>query len=193
VVEAVSVSLEQLVSDIADACVAIDRSGIPFKTFRPGVGPYGEPQLVKLVAAHLNNIPLYAGRTNSERTPDLLVAGVWALEFNIARPYGDNGLEAENWSVNLLHPYPDNESIFGNCLDLAAWQGPERRAAIVIGFEHDPAKTPLDPLFRAFEAIASQQLPVALSARCEAVRRGLAHPVHQVVRVAGWEVPPLTL
>lgn len=186
------VTLEQLVSDIADACVAVDRSGIPFKNFQPGVGPYGESQLVKLIAAHLNRLPVYEGRLRTMQTPDLLLSGLWALEFKIAHPYRDNGLETENWSVNLLHPYPGNDSFFGDCLDLAAWQGAESRAAIVIGFEHDPAKTSLDPLFQAFEAIAAQQLPFAISARSEAARRGLVHPVHQVVRVAGWQVPPFT-
>jgi len=186
------VSLERIVSDVADACVKIDGSGVPFKTFRMGVGPYGEPQLVKLLAYHLNALPSYAGRARSKRTPDLLAAGLWALEFKIARPFGDNGLEAENWSVNLLHPYAGNVSVFGDCLKLAAWEGSERRAAIVIGFEHDPARIPLDPLFRAFEALAGQLLPFAISSRCEASRSGLVHPVHQVLRVAAWEVPRAT-
>jgi len=182
-------SLGQIVSDIADACVKIDTSGVPFKSFRMGVGPYGEPQLVRLLADHLNKIPDYAGRARTKRTPDLLITERWALEFKIARPFGDNGLEAENWSVNLLHPYTGNVSVYGDCLKLANWDGSEQRAAVVIGFEHDPAKISLDPLFRAFEAIATQLLPVEISPRCEKIRHGLVHPVHQVLRVAAWEVP----
>jgi hypothetical protein len=46
--------LDTVVMDVADALVAVDRSGQPFKQFRPGVGPYGEPQLVRLIAAHLS-------------------------------------------------------------------------------------------------------------------------------------------
>jgi len=183
------VSLERIVSDVADACVKIDGSGVPFKTFRMGVGPYGEPQLVKLLAYHLNALPSYAGRARSKRTPDLLIVGLWAIEFKIARPFGDNGLEAENWSVNLLHPYPGNVSVFGDCLKLSEWDGPERRAAIVIGFEHDPARISLDPLFLAFEALSTQLLPFEISKRSETTRRRLSHPVHQVLRVAAWEVP----
>jgi hypothetical protein len=45
--------LLQVVSDIADILVAIDSCGVAFKDFQPGVGPYGEPQLVKLVADRL--------------------------------------------------------------------------------------------------------------------------------------------
>lgn len=111
--------LDQLVSDIADGCVAVDKSGIPFRTFNKGVGPYGEPQLVKLLANYLNDLPSYAGNAKSKRSPDLLILGNWALEFKIVRPFGDNGLEAENWSVNLLHPYPGNTSLFGDCLKLS--------------------------------------------------------------------------
>jgi hypothetical protein len=53
--------IEAVVEDIADVLKRIDSSRLPFKKFQPGVGPYGEPQLVKLVAAGLNNIEQYAG------------------------------------------------------------------------------------------------------------------------------------
>jgi len=103
--------------------VTIDLTAPAFKSFQPGVGPYGEPQLVKLIAAFLNGLSAYEGNPKSKRTPDLLVEGLWALEFKIARPSGDNGREAENWSVNLLHPYDGNVSVFGDCLKLAQWKG----------------------------------------------------------------------
>ena len=181
--------MQQLVEDVADACAGIDASGVPFKAFRPGVGPYGEPQLVKQVAGYLNALPAYRGRAASKRTPDLLISGLWALEFKIARPFGDNGAEAENWSVNLLHPYPGNVSVFADCLKLRIWAGIERRAAIVVGFEHATPIIPLDPLFDAFEAVAARLLPFSIAARSEARRTDLRHPVHAVVRVVGWEVP----
>jgi hypothetical protein len=181
--------LQQLIEDIADACVAIDASGVAFKAFQPGVGPYGEPQLVKQVAQFLNARPAYLGKAASKRTPDLLIRGSWALEFKIARPFGDNGLEAENWSVNLLHPFPGNVSVFGDCLKLRAWSGVERRAAVVVGFEHASPQISLDPLFQAFEAIAARLLPFPVSDRVETRRYGLRHPVHSVLRVVGWEVP----
>lgn len=183
-------SLDQLVADIAEACSAIDATAPAFRAFKQGVGPYGEPQLVKLIAQDLNRRPQYAGKAASKRTPDLLISGQWALEFKIARPFGDNGLEAENWSVNLLHPYEGNVSVFADCLKLARLVGPERRAVVVVGFEHDPPQISLDRLFQAFEAIAGALLSFPLSARVEVTRRGLRHPVHQLLRVAAWEVPP---
>jgi hypothetical protein len=79
--------LESVIQDVADVLKGIDGSGEAFKNFQPGVGPYGEPQLVKLVAQHLNDIPAYSHGVKTMRTPDLLIAGHWALEIKLARPF----------------------------------------------------------------------------------------------------------
>jgi hypothetical protein len=71
-------------------------------------------------------------------------------------PYGDNGREAENWSVNLLHPYQGKVGLIGDCLRLQKLGGPERKAAVVIGYEHSPPKIPLSPLIDAFELVATR-------------------------------------
>jgi len=180
--------LQQVVADIADALVRIDSSREPFRGFQPGVGPYGEPQLVRLIANYFNELPRYWGVAKTKRTPDLLLPGNWALEFKIARPYGDNGKEAENWSVNLLHPYAGNVSTIGDCYKLAKWLGDERRGIVVIGYEHVPPEINLGPLVDAFECVAKQVAAIQLGPRLELRREGLIHPVHQAVRVFAWEV-----
>jgi len=91
------VELSQVVDDIVSALTAVDARGIAFKQFQPGVGPYGEPHLVREVARYLNTLPPYRESARTMRTPDLLIPGEWALEFKIARPFGNNGQEAENW------------------------------------------------------------------------------------------------
>jgi len=182
------IALQEIVNDIADALVSIDASEPPFKNFQSGVGPYGEPQLVKLIATRLNHLPKYRGGAATRRSPDLLIPGEWAIEFKIARPFGDNGKEAENWSVNLLHPYPGNVSLIGDCYKLRARTGVERRAVVVIGYEHDPAKIDLTPLVKSFEAIAKEVAIVGLSDRIEVRRAKLVHPIHQVARVFAWQV-----
>lgn len=88
------------------------------------------------------------------RAPDLLIPGLWQSEFKIARPFGDNGKLAEHWSENLLHPYPGNTSMLGDCLKLKLSPGPERRAVVALGFEHNPELVDLDILDRAFELLA---------------------------------------
>lgn len=180
--------LEEVVRDVAAALVSIDSCGIPFKHFHRGVGPYGEPQLIAAVAKYLNSLTPYDGSVQTKREPHLLIAGQWALEFKLARPFGDNGKEAENWSVNLLHPYSGNISLVGDCLKLSARKGPERNAVIVVGYEHSPPKIQLEPLLGAFELIATKIARARIGKRIEIVHTGLSHPVHQQFVLAAWEV-----
>lgn len=182
------IELRQVVQDFSDCLVEIDLSGARFKEFNPGVGPYGEPQLVKAVAAGLNLKPPYAGLASTKRTPDLLIKGEWAIEVKITRPYGDNGREAEDWSVNLLHPYEGNISLIGDCFKLVQREGCEQKAALVIGYEHTPPLIDLSRLFTAFESLAGTVCGIQLGDRVEIVRTGLRHPVHQQFRIAAWEV-----
>jgi hypothetical protein len=180
--------LAPVIDDVLSALVAVDDSREPFKRFQAGVGPYGEPQLLRLIAQHLNEFGAYPALVVTRRTPDLLIPGEWALEFKITRPFGDNGREAENWSVNLLHPYPGNVSSIGDCFKLLALDGPERRAVVVIGYEHTPAIIDLTPLVDSFEVVARNVASVSLSQRIEKRHAGLVHPVHQAVRIFAWEV-----
>ena len=183
--------LEQIIDDVGLALSKIDQSGARFKQFQLGVGPYGEPQLVGAVANHLNVLPGYNRAVRTKRTPDLLIPGAWALEFKLARPFGDNGREAENWSVNLLHPYAGNVSLIGDCLKLQKLGGKERKGVVVIGYEHTPPQIPLAPLIDSFELVATKVAGVRLGPRHQIIRLGLCHPVHQQALVAGWEVLPI--
>jgi hypothetical protein len=117
-----------------------------------------------------------------------LIPHHWALEFKLARPFGDNGKEAENWSVNLLHPYEGNISLIGDCLKLQKLAGPERKGVVVIGYEHTPPKIRLAPLLDSFELLASRVAVVQLGHRIQLVRLGLCHPVHQQLLIAAWEI-----
>jgi hypothetical protein len=180
--------LHTVIASVADALASIDASRVPFRAFQPGVGPYGEPQLVREVSRLLNLQPSFQGITLTKRTPDLLVSGHWGLEFKIVRPYGDNGQQAENWSVNMLHPYSGNASALGDCLKLLSLDIPERKAVVVVGYEHDPPQISLKPLIESFELIASQVLRIQLGQRVAEIRKPLVHTVHQRVTVFAWEV-----
>jgi hypothetical protein len=46
----------------------------------------------------------------------------------------------------------------------------------------------LDPAVSAFELIALKILKIKLGPKCHAVRENLVHPVHQILRVFGYEV-----
>src|SRR5207244_2885361 len=151
-----------VVNDVVEGLIVLDGCGVPFKQFRQGVGPYGEPELVGAVARYLNTLSVYRGAVRTKRTPDLLIPGKWALECKIARPFGDNGKEAENWSVNLLHPYAGNVSVIGDCLKLQKLNGAERKAAVVVGYEHTPPQISLEPLLDAFEIVATRVARIRL-------------------------------
>ncbi len=182
--------LQDVVADVTNGIAALDAAGHRFRNFQPGAGPFGEPQLVKLIAIHLNTLEKYRGTVQTKRCPDLLIPNEWAIEFKIARPFGDNGKQAENWSVNLLHPYQGNVSSIGDCYKLLALDIPERKAVFVIGYGHTPPQIDLTPLVESFEAIARHVAQVKLGPRVERRHDGLIHPVHQTVRLFAWEIPP---
>ena len=144
--------LEEVTSKIANVLKDFDSTYPVFKNFNPGIGPFGEPQLVSEISNRLNKEGLKA---STHRTPDLKLED-YAIEVKIARPFGDNGKVAENWSVNLRHPYEGNVSAIGDIFKLRNYKGAERRAIFVIGYEHSTPKIPLEPLILAFEAIARE-------------------------------------
>ena len=184
-----TLSLNQFVDDFADALCAVDASRAAHKSFRPGIGPFGESDVVKAALSVLKtkHSERY-DRAVTKRQPDLLIPDKWQVELKIIRPFGDNGKEAENWSQNVLHPYSGNTSSIGDCIKLIAARGTESKAIVVFGYEHDPAQISLDPCIKGFEMLAENLLGIRLSPRIEKRIAGLIHPVHQVLRVFAWEV-----
>lgn len=174
-----------LVINIANILMELDLEKPIHKEFKPGIGPFGEPQLVKLIAVRLNLMGIPA---KTKQKPDLEISNEWAIEFKIVRPFGDNGREAENWTVNLLHPYPGNVSLIGDAIKLKALSGYNRKGLFIIGYEHFPAKISLDPLLLSFELITNHVMNLKLGNRVEEIRDGLCHPEHQVLRCVGWEL-----
>ncbi|OGO59852.1 MAG: hypothetical protein A2029_00510 [Chloroflexi bacterium RBG_19FT_COMBO_47_9] len=174
-----------IVNTIANILYEFDKEMPVFKGYKPGIGPFGEPQIVKVIANKL--LDLYI-RARTRRTPDLEVDNEWAIEFKIIRPFGDNGKEAENWTVNLLHPYPGNVSLIGDAFKLVGLKNYRKKGLFIIGYEHNPAQISLDPLISSFELIAINIIKLNLGRRIEETRNGLVHPQHQVVRCIGWEL-----
>lgn len=177
--------LQEIVTSIANLLKEFDSSKPICKNFKPGIGPFTEPQLIKEISILLNSKGISA---LTRRNPDLIVNKEWYMEFKIVRPFGDNGNEAENWSVNLLHPYQGNVSAIGDALKLITLSHIKRKAIFVIGYEHETPKISLDPLLEAFELIAKSIVKIPLGNRIEERRNNLVHPVHQVVRCVTWEV-----
>ena len=177
--------LQEIVTSVANLLKEFDSSKPVHKNFKPGIGPFGEPQLIKEISRLLNEKGISA---SIHRTPDLVINDEWAVEFKIVRPFGDNGREAEDWSVNLLHPYEGNASAIGDALKLISRAHIKRKAVFVIGYEHEPPKISLDPSLEAFELIAKSIVKIPIGARIEERRNNLVHPVHQTIRCIAWEI-----
>jgi hypothetical protein len=189
--------LAALVNDLSSSLARIDFRG-PVglaQRFLPGIGPLTEVELTNALMTELLTTcsSLYhgcgeKGYPGSRAKCDIVIPGRWAIEIKLARPFGNNGKEAERWSENLLYPYPGNTSAIGDCLKLLNSNFQERKAVVVIGYEHTPPKIFLEPAVRGFELLAAGIRDVKLSARSEQLVLGLMHPHHQQARVYAWEV-----
>lgn len=176
---------------MAEGLLALDKSGIPHKNFKPGAGPYGEPQLFQNIVSFVaKSYPDEFAGIHTARRPDILIPGKWAIECKIVRPYGDNDKIAEHWSQNLLHPYPGNTSSIGDVYKLLEVHSPERKAVVVVTYSKTVPEIDIEVIVRIFELIAIQGLNLPLSQRQLKEIPDLIHPVHQKSYIYGWEVLP---
>ena len=195
-----SPSLSEVVSDFADAFKAVDETrpqgASRTRTYRPGIGPLTEADAVNRALQCLKEgtrSSYYRDASpkrypNSRQQCDLVVPNEWAIEFKLLRPFGDNGVEAEHWSENALHPYPGNVSSIGDSIKLIESGFPERKAIIIFGYEHSVPLIDITIAIESFEAIAKQVVGIELGARRSAEFAPLIHPVHQQGKVFGWQV-----
>ena len=192
--------ISQIVQDFATAFKAIDTAApqgqSKTRTYRPGIGPLTEDVAVKsaLDFLKLDKPESYGDASTSSLYPytrlrcDLVLPSRWAIEFKLIRPYGDNGMEAEHWSENVLHPYLGTTSAIGDCMKLSSLEIAPRKGVIVFGYEHTPPQIALEPAIRAFEVIAKDVMQIRLSNRHTAEFKYLIHPIHQQGKVYGWEI-----
>lgn len=193
-------SLGQIVDDFALAFKAVDAAApqgtSKTRTYKPGIGPLREAEAVQKALSFLQsslNPFAYASAApqlypSSRQLCDMVLPGEWAIEFKLIRPFGDNGVIAEHWSENILHPYAGNVSSIGDCIKLCQSGFGERKAIIVFGYEHTPPQADLRVAVSAFEVTAQQVVGIRLGPRCEAQFSELIHPVHQQGKVFGWEL-----
>ncbi len=188
--------LSILVADFASALAEVDATNPvgSSRRFKPGCGPLTESEVTTLILRRLRERNQAYSRaapkrySNGRAECDFVLPGEWAVEVKLARPFGDNGKPAERWSENLLYPYAGNTSSLGDCLKLLRSDFSERKAVMVIGYEHTPPVILLEPAIRGFELLASEVLHLKLSSREQVTVTGLVHPYHQQATIYGWEV-----
>ena len=191
--------LHEIVEDFALAFKAVDdsapRGRSKTREYQAGIGPLTENEAVARATNWLKQTKpddyMQAGPKaylGSRQICDLVMPGQWAIECKLIRPFGDNGIEAEHWSENILHPYAGNSSSIGDAMKLVASGFSERKGLLVFGYEHNPAHLHLEVAVRSFEVICKDVLNIRLGNRSLAEFSGLIHPHHQNGKVFGWEV-----
>src|SRR5438874_4782224 len=154
--------IQQIVHHFCEGLKAVDSRRLVEKTYKPGIGPFPEARTVDLVFKHLAKTKSFFAEAKPSCYPgqktkcDIVIPGQWAIEFKLARPFGDNGRPAEHWIENVLYPYEGNQSALGDCMKLLRSNYPFRKAVVIFGFEHTPPLTDLTVAIDAFELVAKQ-------------------------------------
>ena len=194
-------SLREIIQHFAGALKEVDERRPVEGSYDPGIGPHPEEEAVSLALQELGES--FPGRyaeasphpyPSSGRECDIVIPGHWAIEVKLARPYRDNGDVSPYWVKKVLSPYPDDypgsRSAVGDCLKLAGSDFEERKALMVIGYEHDPPKIEVGTAVEALELITEEVQGVRLGPRQESSAEDLVHDVFERSTVYGWEVEP---
>lgn len=197
-------SLEQIVADLAQAIKEVDAGGPRCKDWPPGIGAFPEREMVRMAVEHLRTRhAAYATARVEADYPaagrarcDLLIPGEWAIEFKQSGIFVSRGMEYDNWSRTLLHPFLGlvdgvAKSLVGDAIKLMCSGFVERKALVLLLFEHDPVDIDAELPLRMFEYGARELMGIPLGARSMAQAQGLIHPHQQQLKVLGWPVGEL--
>ncbi len=209
--------MKQFLNDFAGAMVMINQSVEGHHNmdnhYGPGIGPYGENQIVDMVMAELSRkyphiyddctlrpgnqvkgdlgLSGYKGISGGPATPDLVFRNR-IMEFKIARPLRDNGNREDTWFKKVFEPNPDSYSTFLDveklCLFNEKHDSENRfnKWVVIIGFErHDEGEYLLDQLFPGLFIYISEQIRNRPVKEFESFTADLGdrHEFHQVVKL----------
>jgi hypothetical protein len=183
--------------------------------YKPGIGPYGEDNIVDMVMDYLTNNNLvnedyiirpnkdqktilglqnYKGISGRAATPDLVI-GNKIIEFKIARPLRDNGEPEDTWFKKVFDPHPSSYSTFIDVAKLCKFKEQHdaenqfEKWVMVIGFERlDESVYKLDALFPGLFRYISENISqkAVLEDIGMTFELGERHPVHQVAKLYGF-------
>lgn len=180
--------------------------------YKPGIGPYGEDNIVDMVMDYLTNNNLvnedyiirpnmdqktalglqnYKGISGRAATPDLVI-GNKIIEFKIARPLRDNGMPEDTWFKKVFDPHPSSYSTFIDVAKLCKFKEQHdaenkfEKWVMVIGFERlGESVYLLDALFPGLFRYISEKISqkAVLEDIGMTFELGERHPVHQVAKL----------
>lgn len=197
--------LEKIVVDLAEAFKAVDTKKPQCKQWPSGIGAFPEREMVRLALEHLRHQGVdYNSALLEENYPaagrarcDLVIPGEWAIEFKQSGVFVSNGMENDNWSRTLLHPFlgvKDGvaKSLVGDAIKLMCSGFPEKKAIILLVFEHEPEDIDIELPLGMFEYGARHLIGIPLGPRISHSMRSLVHPHHQQLKVFGWQIDELS-
>ncbi len=165
--------------------------------FRPGIGPHGEDETVRLTVEAMvggdgfsiaRQVPYPNGPARKcdlhlVHGQDAARVALW-IEAKLWRPLGDNGKPNDQIVSHIISPYAKHRSALTDCDKLASANLGDPASILLIGYEHD--QWPMEPIVSALERLAGDRL----SSRFQAGFSGLLHPVHARGHVCAWLVTP---
>ena len=202
-----NINLQKFINDYAVGTKQVDTKIRPQnKNFHPGIGTFGEDAQVEMVMDYLSkNNELYQEYnlqvpypSDNRKRLDLLLPDEWAIEFKWNSIYYDNGkdLGIESTCKTICYPFLKQNgasvSLIGDCIKLSNNGFKERKAVIFIYYEKDemPGDFDINILLDQFENTLSRQnnYSFSLGERCYSVQTDLIHPIHQKLKLYGWEI-----
>jgi len=213
--------MNNFLNDFANSMVEINQTIVGHlnnnNQYAPGIGPYGEDQIVDVVMNNLSaNFPgiyqtyyirpgkdvkaalglsNYVGISNRAATPDLIL-GNKIMEFKIARPLRDNGVREDTWFKKVFEPNPNSYSTFIDVEKLCRFSenfDQEQRFekwVVIIGFERlDEVEYRLDELFPGLFKYISENISKRIIKNFVSVSAilGNQHSFHQVVKLFAFQ------
>jgi hypothetical protein len=179
-------------------------------SFKPGIGPYGEDQIVDMVMERLQvlypdfhvrpnmktraklGLENYFGVNGGKATPDLILQRNKIIEFKIARPIKDNGDREDTWFKKCFEPAYASYSSFVDVDKLCKFNDEVDKEQsfekwiIVIGFERsNEQEYKLDQVFPSLFKYISHEIKGKFIKDfvTETFDMGNRHPFHQVLKL----------
>lgn len=194
-------TLEQIVSDIAQAIKDVDAGCPGCKKMPGGIGAFSEPKMVGKLCVHLQECnPQYREIQTEFPYPesrrgrcDVIIPGCWAIEFKLSQIWMAKGTEDGAWTSNILHPFLGVEdagakSLIGDAIKLMCSGFQENKAIVLLHFARERDGLDPDLPLRMFEYAASELLGIPLGRRVTVSVDRLIHPRHQQAVIFAWQV-----
>ena len=164
--------------------------------YSPGIGPFQEKKLIKMVTDEMKNQnQIFNSIVTEEKYPNLSRKKLdiywqsdennYFIEAKAMRRLRNNGTPEEFIMVDLLSPYEGDGSVLGDIKKLlnSGFQG--KKVIMIYGYDYD--EWPLDIAIDCFEVLAERHF-CKFSEKYQHKFNNLIHPHHKKGEVYAWVI-----